>query len=148
MPNPLAVTGIYSSKRHRKIKGAYYVLYRKICFYKLSCPWDDWSCTFWGPLYTTYLTTVLLTKSENLSMYNLLDDSNLDKIANNTAIHIWGGFVIFDSATAGILGIFIIVHFIEILIGTAIHGYIQHTVCECNLHLIKATWSSLIHLLV
>lgn len=82
------------------------------------------------------------------SMYNLLNEEALEKIAEGTARKIWNGFVVFGSATAGIMGVFIIIRFIKLVIDTAIHGYTLHTVYGCSLHLIGAIWGSLTHLLL
>lgn len=86
--------------------------------------------------------------TEDLSAYNLLDEDALNRIAKTTASKLWGGFVTFGSATAGVLGIFIIIRIIKIIIDTAIHGYALHTVYGCSLHLFGAIWSSLTHLLI
>lgn len=82
------------------------------------------------------------------SMYNLLDEASLNKIVESTTTKVWQGFVSFGSATAGIMGIFIIIRVIKIVIDTAIHGYALHTVYGCGLHLLGAIWSSLTHLLL
>ncbi|XP_050457854.1 uncharacterized protein LOC126854812 [Cataglyphis hispanica] len=79
-------------------------------------------------------------------MYNLLDETSLNKIAENAASRVW--FVTFDSATAGIFGILVVIRIIKIVVDTAIHGYALHTAYGWSLHLLGAIWSSLTHLLL
>jgi len=83
-----------------------------------------------------------------VSMYNLLDDASLQKIAENTASRIWKGFVTFGSATVGVFGIFIVIRVIKLMIDTVIHGYTLHTAYGCSLHFLGDIWSSLTHLLL
>ncbi|KMQ82819.1 hypothetical protein RF55_21767 [Lasius niger] len=63
-----------------------------------------------------------------VSMYNLLDEATLNKIAENAASKVWNGFVTFGSATAGMFGIMVVIRIIKLVIDTAIHGYALHTV--------------------
>lgn len=86
--------------------------------------------------------------SNAVSVYNLLDEEALNKIADNTASRLWKGFVNFGSATAGIMGIFIIIRVIKVVIDTLLHGYALHSVYGCSLHLLGALWSSITHLLL
>lgn len=86
--------------------------------------------------------------SDTVSVYNLLDEASLNKIAESAASRVWQGFVTFGSATAGIFGIFLIIRLIKIIIDTAIHGYALHTAYGCSMHLLGAIWSSLTHLLL
>lgn len=86
--------------------------------------------------------------SNGVSLYNLLDEASLNKIAESAAARVWKGFVTFGSATAGIFGIFIIIRLVKIIIDTVIHGYALHTVYGCSMHLLGAIWSSLTHLLL
>jgi len=86
--------------------------------------------------------------ANGVSVYNLLDEASLNKIVESTTSRIWKGFVNFGSATAGVMGIFIIIRVIKLVIDTAIHGYALHTVYGCSLHLLGALWSSLTHLLI
>jgi len=74
-----------------------------------------------------------------VSMYNLLDEASLQKIAESTASRLWKGFVTFGSATAGVVGIFIVIRVIKLVIDTAIHRYALHTAYGCSLH----SWSYL-----
>jgi len=50
----------------------------------------------------------------SISLNNFLDKKSLDKITESAEIHLWNiqiyGFVIFKSASAGVLVVFIIVH--------------------------------------
>lgn len=86
--------------------------------------------------------------SDAVSVYNMLDEASLNKIAESAAAKVWNGFVTFGSATAGIFGIFLIIRLIKIIIDTAIHGYALHTAYGCSMHLLGALWSSITHLLL
>lgn len=83
-----------------------------------------------------------------ISIYNLLDEESLRKIAESTASRLWNGFVVFGSATAGVFGVLIIVRLIKLTIDTAIHGYALHSAYGCSLYILGAIWSSLTHLLL
>ncbi|KMQ81974.1 hypothetical protein RF55_24612, partial [Lasius niger] len=54
--------------------------------------------------------------TDAVSVFNLLDEASLNKIAENAASRVWNGFVTFGSATAGIFGILIIVHIVKIIV--------------------------------
>ncbi|XP_025267137.1 uncharacterized protein LOC112638869 [Camponotus floridanus] len=86
--------------------------------------------------------------TEGISVYNLLDENSLNKIVESTASRIWKGFINFGSATAGIVGIFMIIRLVKLAIDTIIHGYALHTVYGCSIHLFGALWSSLANLLL
>lgn len=83
-----------------------------------------------------------------ISMYNLFNEADLEKIAESTGEKLWSGFIKFGSATAGIMGIFIIIRIIKLIIDTIIHGYALHSIYGWSLHLLGAIWSSLTHLLM
>jgi len=83
-----------------------------------------------------------------LSIYNLLDEASLQKIADNTASRIWSGFITFGSATAGVFGVLITIRLIKLTIDIAIHGYALHSAYGCSLYILGAIWSSLTNLLL
>ena len=83
-----------------------------------------------------------------VSMYNLLDEDSLQKIAESTATRIWSGFITFGSATAGVFGVLIVVRLIKLTVDTAIHGYALHSAYGCSLYILGAIWSSLTNLLL
>lgn len=84
----------------------------------------------------------------SVSLYNLLDEQSLQKIAESTASRIWGGFITFGSATAGVLGVLIVVRLIKLTIDIIIHGYALHSAYGCSLYVLGAVWSSLTNLLL
>jgi len=131
-PGPLAVSGIYSEKDIEKLRDHIMFPAEKPALLNTMARGISG--------HTIHDNTV--------SMYNLLDEASLQKIADNTASRLWKGFVTFGSATAGVFGIFIIIRVIKLVIDTAIHGYALHTVYGCSLHLLGAIWSSLTHLLL
>src|SRR5580765_3410146 len=131
-PSPLAVSGIYSEKDLEKLRD------------HIMFPAEK-------PALLNTVARGLTGHSIDtnaVSMYNLLDDASLNKIAENAASRVWSGFVTFGSATAGIFGIMVIIRVIKLVIDTAIHGYALHTDYGWSMHLLGAIWSSLTHLLL
>jgi hypothetical protein len=84
----------------------------------------------------------------SLSITGLLDEQALNKIAESTGKKLWSGFLNFETASAGVLGIILIIRIIKLLIDTVIHGYAPHTVYGWSIHLLGAIWSSITHLLL
>ncbi|XP_072764372.1 uncharacterized protein [Anoplolepis gracilipes] len=131
-PGPLAISGIYTEKDIEKLRD------------HIMFPAEK-------PALLNFVARGITGQAVvpgEVSLYSLLDEKALQKIASNTASRIWSGFVTFGSATAGILGVFIVIRVIKLTIDTAIHGYALHTVYGCSLHLLGAVWSSLTHLLL
>lgn len=83
-----------------------------------------------------------------ISMNNLLDESTLDRIAENTGRKLWNCFVSFGSASAGLLAIFVIIRGAKLIIDTIIHGYALHSVYGWSIHLLGAVWNSVTNLLL
>ncbi|XP_039315426.1 uncharacterized protein LOC120359992 [Solenopsis invicta] len=86
--------------------------------------------------------------SGSVSMYNLLDEDSLNRIAESAGERVWHGFVTFGSASAGILAIFIIARIVKLIIDTIIHDYALHSIYGWSMHLLGAIWSSVTHLLI
>ncbi|KAL6417424.1 hypothetical protein ACFW04_012756 [Cataglyphis niger] len=131
-PGPLAISGIYSKKDIEKLRD------------HIMFPAEK-------PALLNTIARGLTGHSIDtnvVSMYNLLDEASLNKIAENAASRVWNGFVTFGSATAGIFGILVVIRTIKIVVDTAIHGYALHTAYGWSLHLLGAIWSSLTHLLL
>jgi len=82
------------------------------------------------------------------SIVNLLDEHTLDKIAESTGKRLWKGFTAFGSASAGVLGIILIIRLAKLVIDTIIHGYALHSIYGWSLHLFGAIWSSVTNLLL
>lgn len=83
-----------------------------------------------------------------VSLKNLLDRDTMESITTSAAKKAWAGFVTFGSATAGMIGIFLIIRFIKMVVDTCIHGYTLHDIYGCSFHILGAIWSSITHLLV
>jgi len=132
-PGLLAISGIYSEKDIEKLRD------------HIMFPAEKPALLNTGK---RNIRTYHSHQNGTVSMYNLLDEASLQKIAESTASRIWKGFVTFGSATAGVFGIFIVIRVIKLVIDTAIHGYALHTAYGCSLHLLGAIWSSLTHLLL
>lgn len=131
-PGPLAVSGIYSQEDLEKLRD------------HIMFPAEK-------PALLNTMARGMTGHSfqdGSVSMYNLLDEASLRKIAENTANKVWEGFVTFGSATAGIFGILIVVRLIKVAIDTIIHGYALHSAYGCSLYILGAIWSSLTNLLL
>lgn len=61
-----------------------------------------------------------------LFVTNFLDEDMLNRIAGNTADRL-GDFLQFSSATAGLIGIWLIIKTIKVIADTIIHGYALHS---------------------
>lgn len=84
----------------------------------------------------------------SVSISKFLDEDTLNKIAENTGERLWKGFISFGSASAGILGIFIVVRLAKLIIDTLIHGYALHSVYGWSVHLLGAIWTSVTNVLL
>jgi hypothetical protein len=84
----------------------------------------------------------------SFSMFNLLDDQTLDRIAESTGKRLWRAFTSFGFASAGIMGIILIIRFIKLVVDTLIHGYALHLIYGWSLHLFGAVWTSITNLLL
>lgn len=131
-PGPLAVSGIYSQKDLEKLRDHIMFPAEKSALLNTMAR---------GMTGHTF-------QDGSVSMYNLLDEASLQKIAETTANRVWTGFVTFGSATAGVFGIFIVVRLIKLAVDTMIHGYALHSAYGCSLYVLGAIWSSLTNLLL
>lgn len=131
-PGPLAVSGIYSETDIEKLR-------EHIMF-----PAEK-------PAVLNAIARGLTGHSMNnnaVSIYKLLDEDSLNKIVENTASRMWRGFMSFGSATAGVVGVLMLIRLVKFIIDITIHGYALHTVYGCSMHLLGALWSSITHLLL
>ncbi|XP_048513395.1 uncharacterized protein LOC105693533 [Athalia rosae] len=88
------------------------------------------------------------TRADGSSIYNLFNEQIFEQIADSTYRKVWGGFITFGSATAGIMGILIVIRIIKLVVDTIIHGYTLHQVYGWSLKLLGSLWTSVTHLLV
>lgn len=84
----------------------------------------------------------------SISLQGLLDENTLNHIADNATRRIWNGFLQFGTASAGVIGIFLVIRIIKLVIDTCIHGYALHSLYGWSLYLLGALWSSITGLLV
>lgn len=84
----------------------------------------------------------------SFSLTNLLDEASLNRIAENAGERLWRGFMKFGSASAGVLGIFVVVRLIKLILDTLIHGYALHSMYGWSLHLLGAIWTSVTNVLL
>ncbi|OXU22733.1 hypothetical protein TSAR_006613 [Trichomalopsis sarcophagae] len=79
---------------------------------------------------------------KGISINQFLDPEVLESLANNTWDHLWGRFLTFGTASAGILGIILITRLIKMLIDTILHGYAIYSVYGWSIHLLGTIWNS------
>ncbi|EZA59596.1 hypothetical protein X777_00265, partial [Ooceraea biroi] len=84
----------------------------------------------------------------SISMLNLLDDTSLDRIAETAGNKLWKGFMSFGSASAGVIGLILLLRLAKLVVDTIIHGYALHSVYGWSLHLLVAIWTSVTNLLL
>ncbi|KAK2577891.1 hypothetical protein KPH14_012689 [Odynerus spinipes] len=83
-----------------------------------------------------------------MSLYHLMDEQTLNKIAESTMGKIWDGFLTFGSISAGIIMIFFIIQLIKTIADAVIHGVALHSVYGCSMYIFAALWGSLANLLL
>ena len=66
--------------------------------------------------------------SQGISLSHLLDENSIQKITENTWKKIWGNFISFGNASAGIIGTYFCIRTVKLIIDTIIHGYAIHTI--------------------
>ena len=88
------------------------------------------------------------TLHQGISLTNLLDEESLNKIVDSTWNKMWSTFLTFGTASAGILGVFLIARGIKLAIDTIIHGYALHTIYGWSLYLLGSIWDSVTNLLL
>lgn len=83
-----------------------------------------------------------------ISLSGLLNEADIERLAENTIRKFWEGFITFGSASAGVIMIFLILKSVKACVNTLIRGYALHTIYGWSLKLLGAVWSSLTHLLI
>lgn len=85
---------------------------------------------------------------QGISLSHLLDEKSLQRITESAWKKIWGRFLTFGNASAGIIGIYFCIRTIKLIIDTVIHGYALHTIYGWSIHLAGALWDSVTNLLL
>ena len=75
-----------------------------------------------------------------------LDKESLNKKAESVWKIFWTPFTNFSTASAGFIGIIIILRGIKLIADTIIHGYALHSVFRWLMHLLGALWASVTNL--
>ena len=88
------------------------------------------------------------TDRQGFSVFNLLDEETIDKIAQSAWGKFWTIFTNFGTTSAGLIGIIIIIRGIKLIADTLIHGYTLHKIFGWSLHLLGAFWDSVTNLLL
>lgn len=74
----------------------------------------------------------------SVSIYNLMDQASLEKIAENAGARLWHGFITFGSASARVLTIVLAIRLIKLIIDSLIREYALHSVYGWSVHLVGA----------
>ena len=88
------------------------------------------------------------TLDQGTSLINLLDEKTLNKIAESAWGKFWSVFTNFGIASAGMIGIIIIIRGIKPIAETLIYGYALHNMFGWFFHLLGALWDSVTNLLL
>lgn len=86
--------------------------------------------------------------SQGISFSNMLGTDGLKNLVDSVWENMWGRFMFFGTASAGIIGIILLIRGIKLIVDTIIHGYALHTVYGWSIFLIGAIWDSVTHLLL
>lgn len=81
------------------------------------------------------------------SIFRLLDEEVVEKIAESAWTKMWSKFIIFGSASAGVVAIIFILHLIKGLFDIIIRGYTLYNIFGWLFHLLGAIFSSVAHCL-
>lgn len=87
-------------------------------------------------------------KLQGASFFNVGDAADFDKLADNLLKRAWGGFINFGTASAGVLGEFLLIRAVKLVIDTAIHGFALHRIYGFSIYLLGAVWDSVTNLLL
>lgn len=85
---------------------------------------------------------------DGLTLRNFLDRDSIREIAREYYTGMWENFVQFGSASAGVIGIFIVFRLVKLIIDTVLHGYAIYSLYGFSLHLLGAIWNSVTQLLL
>lgn len=84
----------------------------------------------------------------SISLYHMMDEKTLEKIAESAGARLWKGFITFGSASAGLLAIILLIRVAKLVVDSVIRGYAHHSIYGWSIHLLGAIWSSITHLLL
>ena len=86
--------------------------------------------------------------NDKVSSVNLSDEESLNKIAESVWRRFWTLFTNFGTASAGFIGLIIIIRGIELIADTIMYGYALHRVFGWSIHFLGALWDSVTNLLL
>lgn len=73
----------------------------------------------------------------------ILSASDIESLTKSVWERTWGKFTWFGTFSAGIIGIFTVIHLFKTVADTLMHGYALHAVYGWSVHLLAALWSTL-----
>lgn len=84
----------------------------------------------------------------DVTMFNLMDQNTLDKIAESTGKRLWDGLITFGTVGAAIYAISVVFTLTKYVLDTTIHGHALHSAYGCSTHILGAIWGALATLLL
>ncbi|KAK2582008.1 hypothetical protein KPH14_012224 [Odynerus spinipes] len=112
----------------------------------------DGTCKAEKPAILNSVAHKILTNSKTgnseFHLHDLLDEEDIERIAESAAHKIWNGFLTFGTASAGIIGIYLIFRIIKFIVDVILQGCAIHNIYGCSFHLLGACLGSLTHLLI
>ena len=88
------------------------------------------------------------TINQGISLTNLFNEDVIDKVAESAWGRFWISFTSFETTSAGLIGLIIIIRGIKLIADTIIHGYALHRLFGWSLHLLGTFWDSVANLLL
>lgn len=84
----------------------------------------------------------------SISISGLMDENTFNKMVKSSINKMWSGFITFGTASAGLLGAYMVFKTAKVLIDSLIHGIALHSIYGWSFYLIGAIWDSLTNLLI
>ena len=85
---------------------------------------------------------------DQLSIVPFLENEEVEGVLTKTWGKVWGKFLIFGTASAGIMGLYIIGRIVKFILDTGIHALTLYEIYGFSFHLLGAVWDSVTQLLL
>lgn len=85
---------------------------------------------------------------DQLSIVPFLENEEVQGVLAKTWGKVWGNFLVFGTASAGIMGLYIIGRIIKFVLDTGIHALTLYEIYGFSFHLLGALWDSVTQLLL
>ena len=131
-PASLATSGIYTEKDLKKLRE------------RINFPMERPALL---NVLAREMSRIPLSETDD-SIINLFDERALEKLAESTWNKTWNKFMVFGTASAGVIGLLLILQVVKMCIDTFIRGYTLHRIYGCSIHLVGAIFASITALIV